>query len=1104
MFDNYYNKHPLLPSVADTISKARESRIHLKGLTGSSAVLCFLACYEKINAQHIIILPDKEKAAYFFTDLSNAWKEDDLHFLPSAYKRSVQFGQTDEANIVMRTKTLEKLGKSSEKNIIVTYPEALTEKVISHENLMQHLYELKVNDKIDTGFLNDLLLEYNFTETDFVYNPGQFAVRGSIIDVFSFSSAKPYRIDFFGDEIESIRTFDVDTQLSIEKLDKVSVIPNIQWEQGRGEKRISFTEYCPQAIIWSYDMEMIRHTMNDVYEKIELGEESENRKENLLLNGDLFEKSIGNRLIVEFGLHCKKPDTTFSFYTSPQIPIQKNFSLLANILRENNAKGIENIILSGNEKQIERLHAIFSEIAPDVSYQQILRSLSEGFTDNDLRIAVFTDHQIFDRYYKFQLKDQFLRKESIALKELTGLNPGDYVVHVDHGVGIFGGLETVEVSGKKQESVRLVYRDNDVLYVSIHSLHKISKFKGGDSESPKIYKLGTGAWQKLKQSAKSRVKDIANELIKLYAERIQVKGFSFSADTYLQQELEASFLYEDTPDQLKSTNDVKADMEADYPMDRLICGDVGFGKTEIAIRAAFKAANDSKQVAVLVPTTILAFQHFNTFSERLRNYPCKVEYISRLRKPADQTRILDELAKGQIDIIIGTHKLAGKNILFKDLGLLIIDEEQKFGVAIKEKLRQFRQNIDTLTLTATPIPRTLQFSLMGARDLSVINTPPPNRHPIITELHVFNEEIIKEAIEYEQSRGGQVFLIHNRVQNIYEVENMVRRIVKNARTVVAHGQMEGKKLEDTVLAFMQGDYDVLIATSIIESGLDIPNANTIIINNAHHFGLSDLHQLRGRVGRSNKKAFCYLLAPPPELLTHEARRRVRAIEENSELGSGFNISMQDLDIRGAGNLLGAEQSGFIAEIGLETYQRILHEAMLELRETEYKGLFAASPDVQETEKTYTSDCQIDTDFQVLIPDHYISNVSERIRLYRELDNISSEESLQDFSKKLEDRFGHMPEETKELLNIVRLRRLAMKLGFEKIVIKKNLMMIYFIQDPKSKYFSTPAFQGILNWIQLKPKHVRMKEHGDKLTMRVEKVHSISEALVVLREINISE
>ena len=821
-------------------------------------------------------------------------------------------------------------------------------------------------------------------------------------------------------------------------------------------------------------------------------------------SGIEFQKNIQKFLVFEF---CKSNISgnkiiSYQFRTVPQAPVNRNFILLTSILKKNSNKGYRNIILSDNQKQIERIQAVFSEIEPDLPFESKRYILHEGFTDFDLGISVFTDHQIFDRSYRYRLKDMFLRKESLALKEITNLNPGDYVIHSDHGTGIFGGLETIDINGKKQEVVRLVFKDHDILYVSIHSLHRISKYKGGDGEPPKIYKLGTGAWQKLKQNTRKKIKDIAQDLISLYARRMQSKGFSFTPDTYLQRELEASFIYEDTPDQLKATQDIKNGMEAEFPMDRLICGDVGFGKTEIAIRAAFKAVTDSKQVVVLVPTTLLAFQHYNTFTERLKDFPCNVDYLTRLRKPADQKNIIKKIEKGEIDIIIGTHKLLGNEVKFKDLGLLIIDEEQKFGVAMKEKLRKMRLNIDTLTLTATPIPRTLQFSLMGARDLSIINTPPPNRQPIITESHVFNEDIIREAIEYELSRGGQVFFIHNRVQNIFEVEALVQKLVKNAKTVVAHGQMEGRKLEDTMLHFITGDYDVLIATTIIESGLDIPNANTIIINNAHHFGLSELHQLRGRVGRSNKKGFCYLLAPPPQFLTPEARRRIRAIEENSELGSGFSIALQDLDIRGSGNLLGAEQSGFIAEIGIETYQRLLQEAILELRENEFKDVFKDSPEYEIINETL-SDCQIDTDFQVLIPDNYISNTSERIKLYRELDNTLDENELLEFADKLKDRFGPIPKETTDLMNVVRMRKLAVNLGFEKIIIRNGQMLIYFIQNSKSEYFNSETFKGILNWIKHQSSRVQLKENGEKLTLKIKKINSIENAFSLLQNLCVS-
>jgi len=1111
MHDNIYNNHPLTAEFCEELKGGENSKYLLKGLSGSSRALFFHACFTKVRGRHLIILPDKESAAYFYNDLANSGLDEPLCFFPSSYKRSILYGKTDEAGIIMRTKTLDKLGKDNKEAVIVTYSDALFEKVISPDNLKEHSFRLIKGDRVGMEFLEEILQTYGFSQTDFVYDPGQYAIRGSIIDVFSFSSTRPYRIDFTGNEIESVRSFDIDTQLSVNIENSIHIIPDIQLEHRKGEKRSALTEYIPESVIWTEDMSFICRQMNELY-KNALSSDYKNtqqasdqksmpltpkEKMNFLSDGSEFREALSHHTIIEFGNQPENISKRYVFNTSPQIPVNKNFRFLAEIMRDNSTKDYRNIILSENEKQIERIKEIFQETDPDVRFETVLSIIHEGFTDHDLGISIFTDHEIFDRYHKFRLKDQFFRKESLAMKELANLNPGDYVVHVDHGIGVFGGLETIEINGKKQETVRLIYKDKDILYVSIHSLHRISRFKSGDGEPPRIYKLGTGAWQKLKQSTRKKIKDIAQELITLYAQRMQEKGFGFSPDTYLQSELEASFIYEDTPDQLKATIDVKTGMEAEYPMDRLVCGDVGFGKTEIAIRAAFKAVTDSKQVVILVPTTLLAFQHYNTFKERLKDFPCTIDYITRLRKPSDQKRIIQELEKGTIDIIIGTHKLLGRNIKFKDIGLLIIDEEQKFGVAMKEKLKKMRLNIDTLTLTATPIPRTLQFSLMGARDLSVINTPPPNRHPIITESHPFNEDVIKEAIEFELNRGGQVFFIHNRVQTIYEMEKIINRLVKNARTTVAHGQMEGNKLEETMLHFMLGDYDVLVATTIIESGLDIPNTNTIIINNAHNFGLSELHQLRGRVGRSNKKAFCYLLAPPHYMLTNEARRRLRAIEENSELGSGFSIAMQDLDIRGAGNLLGAEQSGFIAEIGLETYQRILHEAMLELRENEFKHLFKQE-DENFPSKQFTNDCQIDTDFQVLFPNTYISNTPERINLYRELDNISDEEGLSAFADRLKDRFGPIPVETKDLMNIVRMRRLALNLGFEKIVIKKNQMLIYFIQNQDSAYFNSDTFRNILSWIQKNPSNVKMKDEGNKLTMKIGKVCCIDEAFNILK------
>jgi transcription-repair coupling factor (superfamily II helicase) len=796
----------------------------------------------------------------------------------------------------------------------------------------------------------------------------------------------------------------------------------------------------------------------------------------------------------------------FEFHTVPQPVFNKNFELLSEKLRSNKLEGYQTFIVSESQSQIDRLRDIFEEISPGVHFDPLLLNLHSGFTDNDLRISVFTDHQIFDRYHKFRIRGYFSRKESLSVKELTGLNPGDYVVHIDHGIGKFGGLEKIEVNGKIQEAIKLVYRDNDILYVGIHSLYRISKYKGKDESEPRIYKLGSGAWQKLKQTTKKRVKDIAKDLIRLYAERMTVPGYSFSPDSYLQRELEASFIYEDTPDQLSASLAVKEDMEADHPMDRLVCGDVGFGKTEVAVRAAFKSAADSKQTAILVPTTILALQHFKTFSARLKGFPCNVDYISRHRKPADQKKILSQLADGKIDVIIGTHKLVGHDVKFRDLGLLVIDEEQRFGVSVKEKIKKMKANVDTLTLTATPIPRTLQFSLMGARDLSIINTPPPNRMPIITELHGFNEEIIKEGIEYEVSRNGQVFFIHNRVENIREIQAKISRICPHVKTAVVHGKMDGTDIENVMFDFIQGDYDVLIATTIIESGLDISNANTIFINDAHHFGLSELHQLRGRVGRSNRKAFCYLLAPPLDNLTHEARRRLKAIEEFSELGSGFNIAMQDLDIRGSGNLLGSEQSGFIADVGFETYQRILNEALAELRESEFTDHQTEKkerdlPVKEEKSKVYVSDFQIETDLEIMFPDEYVSNISERIRLYKELNEIANEEALLLFEKKLIDRFGALPPSASALLDIVRIKWIAVNLGIEKILLKNNLLIANFISDPASEFYRSSLFVYVMNYVNRHQKRMAVKQKESKLSLTITDIKSVKSAIEILKNIS---
>ncbi len=1015
----------------------------------------------------------------------------------------MQYQQTDEANIITRTQTLRRLSERRVASFIISYAEALVESVVTRRQLGESTLEIRQGEKIDMAFLEEVLQTYNFQLVDFVYEPGQYAIRGGIADIFSYASSHPCRIDFFDDEVNSIRIFDTDTQRSLKTVKKVNVIPNIQWETEMGEKRISFLEYIPQGTtLWMDNPDLVTDHIEILYNRTELESESDREidKAKFLKNGGEIRSQMEQFPQVIFGIaNREKEQTTWHFNTSPQPPFHKNFELLTAHLKERSAEGYSNHILSDSEKQLERLRAIFDEIDPELQYLTLSQTIHEGFTDHDLKQSFYTDHQIFERYHKFRFHDRFSKKESVSVKELMGLNPGDYVVHVDHGIGIFGGLEKIEVNGKIQEAIKLVYKDKDVLYVNIHSLHRITKYKGKDTGPPKIYKLGTGAWQKLKSNTKRKVQDIARELILLYARRKAQEGFAFSVDTYLQQELESSFIYEDTPDQLKATADVKAGMEAGFPMDRLVCGDVGFGKTEVAIRAAFKAVADSKQVAVLVPTTVLALQHHNTFRERLMGLPCTVDYLSRFRSMADQRKIVSNLKEGKIDIIIGTHKLVGKEIEFKDLGLLIIDEEQKFGVGVKEKLKQLKLNVDTLTLTATPIPRTLQFSLMGSRDLSIINTPPPNRHPIITELHPFNEEIIKEAIEYEVSRGGQVFFIHNRVQNIMEIQEIVDRVVPGIRSVVAHGQMKGRKLESVILDFMQGDYDVLIATTIVESGLDIPNANTIIINNGQNFGLSDLHQLRGRVGRSNKKAFCYIFAPPVTLLSTEARRRLKAVEEFSTLGSGFNIALQDLDIRGAGNLLGAEQSGFIADIGFDTYNRILNEAISELKETEFSGLYEKPVETTPEETLFLADCHIDTDMELLFPDRYVSNISERVELYRKLDAIKDEKGLVEFREMLLDRFGVLPAPSEQLLKVVQLRWLAQRTGVEKIVLKKSILITYFVSNPESPFYSSQKFKEVIRNIQANPDIFRMREEQEKLSLRSDHVNSIEEAYqIVLR------
>ena len=1130
-----YRLHPNVHRIRAFLHEDNHNTLHLNGLLGSSPPLLLASLEpEQINTR-LILLNDREEAAYFFNDLSNLLGNQYVYYFPSSYKRALRLQQLDKDNVMLRTEVLNRMAGRNRKALVVTYPEALIEKVVSKKELRDSTLTLKKDEEVNLEFIIEILEEYSFERTDFVYEPGQFSVRGGIIDVFSYSAENPFRISFLGNQVESIRSFEVETQLSVRKHASITILPNLN-ERLDSEKAQTLFDFLPEGSeVWSKDLEFCFNRIDQIYKGIEVSASSEIRAlteaatdEEEILDPASFQKKlvdgteIQNHLsqirIIEFGNKHFFPSVKSIFFnTGIQPPLNKNFDLLREKLTQNKADLYQNFLLSENPKQLDRLELILNQDNEENQnlFNRLLIELHEGFYDHDLRIACFTDHQIFDRYHKFKMRKTFSKKEALSIKELTGLHPGDYVVHVDHGIGQFGGLEKVEVNGRSQEAIKLVYRDMDTLYVSIHSLHRISKYKGKEGEVPKMYKLGSGAWQKLKQKTKSKIKDIARELIDLYAKRKAEEGFAFSPDSYLQHELEASFIYEDTPDQLKATLSVKEDLESRNPMDRLVCGDVGFGKTEVAIRAAFKVVTDSKQVAIMVPTTILALQHYRTFSDRLKDFPVKVDYISRLRSQRDQNQVLKDLETGKTDILIGTHKLIAERIKFKDLGLLVIDEEQKFGVAMKEKLRQIKINVDTLTLSATPIPRTLQFSMMGARDLSIMNTPPANRHPIITELHTLNEELIKEAIKYELDRGGQVFFIHNRVQNIAEVESLVNRVVPKARTVVAHGQMEGRQLEDRMLGFINGDQDILIATSIIENGLDIPNAKTIIINNAHHFGLSDLHQLRGRVGRSNKKAFCYLIAPPLHLQTPESRRKLKAIAEYSDLGSGFNISLQDLDIRGAGNLLGAEQSGFIADIGFETYQKILNEALQELREQspgrreksegdgDQEEVNKKEPSFQIQDNTghnWVNEVNIDSDLAVMLPESYIESTSERIKLYRELDEIIDENQLEEFEKKLTDRFGPMPGQTEELLNMVRLRMMAMRLGVERIMMKNEKMVLYFINYQDSPFYKSPVFAKILDFVKDNPRRCNLREKNGKLTLSFDQISTVEKALSKLNRI----
>jgi len=1101
-FLKYFEGHPQYTATAATLSVPPGEKIHLKGLIGSSRTTLLANLFKKANRDFVILLRDREEAAYVFDDLNNLGLREQTLIFPTSYKRSVEFGEPVQEQIVLRAEVLHKLSSGKLKHIIVTYPEALAEKVVTRDTLAQNTLSVSRGDKLSISFLNEVLFTYGFERVDFVYEPGQFSIRGSIVDVFSFSNEDPYRIDFFGDEVDSIRSFFIDNQVSRSVLETISIIPDIQ-QQTDDAKRVCFDEFLSSdTLVFAHDIRLFTDQVNNLYKRaLQAEEEQDTPLRNNVVSGDALLTGLERFSVVETGpLTVFQPQKRVEFHISKQPVFNKNFNLLGENLIQSKEKGYSVFILSNQEKQIERLQDIFADTGINVRFTPVPFVLHEGFIDHDIRVCCYTDHQIFERYHRFTLRSRKPQREAASLKELNKLHLGDYVVHVDHGIGRFAGLIKTEINGRMQEAIRLVYKNNDSLLVSIHSLHRISKYKAKEGTEPTLHRLGSGAWQRLKNRTKSKVKDIARELIALYARRLAEKGFAFSVDSYLQTELEASFMYEDTPDQQKATLAVKEDMEKKIPMDRLVCGDVGFGKTEVAIRAAFKAVADNKQVAVLVPTTILALQHFKTFSERLDGFPVNIGYVSRLKSTAEIKNTLREVEKGRMDITIGTHRLVSKDVKFKNLGLLIIDEEQKFGVAVKEKLKHLKVNVDTLTLTATPIPRTLQFSLMGARDLSIIQTPPPNRYPIITEVHGFNEQIIRDAILYETERNGQVFFIHNRIQNIHEVETLLNKIVPGVRTRVVHGRMEGRTLEQVMLDFISGKFDVLIATTIIESGLDIPNANTMIINHAQHFGLSDLHQLRGRVGRSNKKAFCYLLAPPLSTVSSEAARRLKAIEEFSDLGSGFNIAMQDLNIRGAGNLLGTEQSGFIADIGFETYHRILHEAIRELKQEEFKQIFETAEDQSAQtflKVTFVNDCQIDTDLELLFPDEYIPGVSERMWLYRELDNVENEKELDEFIHTLTDRFGKIPPQSAELIDVVRLRWQAIKLGIKKIIIKEHQMICYFVSDPESPFYRSPEFKKLIGAIQNNVVQCRIKEAREKLSLIFKDIPDISTARNIL-------
>ncbi len=1114
-FLNLFDQDPFLKSINEALKGNNEFSYQFKGLSGSVDMILMQSIVKNVGGYHLVMAHDKEEAAYLMGDLEVLSPELELLFFPSSVKKPYQYDELDNANVLMRAEILNTLaGKKKESFVLVTYPEAIYEKVVNKKSLKENTFTVKAGEKIDLPFIEELLLTYDFGKTDFVYEAGQFAVRGGIIDVFSYANELPYRIELFGKEIESIRTFDPETQLSLNSIYEISIIPNIQTRL-LSEFRQSMVEFLPSdSYIWFKDQAHAFGQIQDLYEQAFARHDALGQKnsvsstllmspERLFDGKSEFKEKIASFKKIEFGhVFSSEPAKIYRFDTKPQPSFNKNFDLLLGDLLVNEHHGLVNIISSESEKQIERLKNILEELDPTLRTQSLSISLRGGFIFPAIKIACYTDHEIFERFHRYKSKKRSSKSKALTLKELNSLQPGDFIVHVDYGVGRFAGLERVDVNGKHQEAIRLVFRDDDLLYVNIHSLHKISRYSGQEGTHPPMSKLGSPEWENKKRKVKSKVKDIAKDLIALYSKRLSAPGHAFSRDSVLQVELESSFIYEDTPDQARSTFDVKVDMEKPHPMDRLVCGDVGFGKTEIAIRAAFKAANDRKQVAVLVPTTILAMQHFQTFKDRLALFPVEIDYINRFRSAKEIKEIVRKVNSGEIDILIGTHRIVNKDIKFRDLGLLIIDEEQKFGVKVKDQLKQMRVNVDVLTLTATPIPRTLHFSLMGARDLSVIATPPPNRQPVTTEIHTFQEEIIRDAIAFELRRGGQVFFVHNRVGEIDSIANLILRLVPDAKVMGAHGQMDGKKLEKVMISFIEGEYDVLISTNIIESGLDIPNANTIIINRAHMFGVSDLHQMRGRVGRSNKKAYCYLLTPPSATLTPESRKRLEALEEFSDLGDGFKVAMRDLDIRGAGNLLGAEQSGFITDLGFEMYHKILDEAVQELKENEFAALFEV--DLKEKVEVLVRDCVIETDLELLIPDTYVTNISERLSLYSQLDNIKQEDELEKFEQNIKDRFGPIPTEVRSLFETVRLRWLAERLGFDKLTLKNKQMKCYFVPSERHRYYQSPVFGNIMKKIQEKARHCKIKEFKNRLILVIDGVPSIKSGINWLNEFKIQK